>query len=162
MIKGKLRSVDDFQSIFSGKHRWANPDWFHLRSIILHQLVSHAPPAGGRKWSPGQSYLDTEVSSVHVVSEEQIAGVAGWAAHLKKLHQVKELAVDVPTHWRHTHTHTAGFSFSKHLENSASGLNWKPVESRMTISMLWYFAVKWITGDKAFIWNISYFCLSQN
>lgn len=106
MIKGKLRSVDDFQSIFSGKHQWANPDWFHLRSIILHQLVSHAPPAGGRKWSPGQSYLDTEVSSVHVVSEEQIAGVAGWAAHLEKLHQVKELAVDVPTHWRHTHTHS--------------------------------------------------------
>lgn len=45
------------------------------------------------------AYLDAEVPSVHVVAEEQIACAAGGSAHLEKLHQVKELAVDVSTHW---------------------------------------------------------------
>lgn len=61
------------------------------------------------KWQKHQvfsvnAYLDAEVPSVHVVAEEQIAGGAGGSAHLEKLHQVKELAVNVTTHWTQTHT----------------------------------------------------------
>lgn len=48
------------------------------------------------------AYLDAKVPSVHVVAEEQIASGAGGSAHLEKLHQVKELAVDVATHWTQT------------------------------------------------------------
>ena len=47
------------------------------------------------------AYLDAEVTSVHVVSQEQVAGGAGGAAHLEQLHQVEELSVDVSTHWTH-------------------------------------------------------------
>ena len=47
------------------------------------------------------TYLDAEVASVHVVPEEQVAGAAGGPAHLEELHQVKELSVDVSTHWTH-------------------------------------------------------------
>lgn len=50
------------------------------------------------------AYLDAEVPSVHVVAEEQIAGGAGGSAHLEKLHQVKELAVDIAAHWTQTNT----------------------------------------------------------
>lgn len=50
------------------------------------------------------AYLDAEVPSVHIVAKEQIAGGAGGSAHLEKLHQVKELAVDITTHWTQTHT----------------------------------------------------------
>lgn len=46
------------------------------------------------------AYLDAEVPSVHIVAKEQIAGGAGGSAHLEKLHQVKELAVDIATHWK--------------------------------------------------------------
>lgn len=49
------------------------------------------------------AYLDAEVPSVHIVAKEQIAGAAGGSAHLEKLHQIKELAVDVSTHWTHKH-----------------------------------------------------------
>ena len=49
------------------------------------------------------TYLDAEVPSVHIVAKEQIAGGAGGSAHLEKLHQVKELAVDITTHWTQTH-----------------------------------------------------------
>lgn len=48
------------------------------------------------------THLDTEVSSVHVVSQEEVAGVAGWPSHFKQLHEVKKLAVDVSTHWAAT------------------------------------------------------------
>lgn len=60
------------------------------------------------------AYLDAEVPSVHVVSEEQVAGAAGGSAHLKELHQVKELPVDVSTHWTHKHVDSCVcyFSFS--------------------------------------------------
>lgn len=44
-------------------------------------------------------YLDAEVASVHVVAQEQVAGAAGGPPHLKQLHQVKELSMDVPAHW---------------------------------------------------------------
>lgn len=47
------------------------------------------------------AYLDAEVPSVHVVTEEQVARAAGGSAHLKKLHQVKELAVNITTHCTH-------------------------------------------------------------
>lgn len=50
------------------------------------------------------AYLDAEVPSVHIVAKEQIAGGAGGSAHLEKLHQVKELAVDITTHWTQTYT----------------------------------------------------------
>lgn len=46
----------------------------------------------------GEAHLDAEVAPIHVVSQEQVAGVAGGAPHLKKLHQIEELPVNVPTH----------------------------------------------------------------
>lgn len=53
------------------------------------------------------THLDTEVSPIHVVAQEEIACVAGRPPHFKQLHEVKELAVDVSAHWgTHTHTHT--------------------------------------------------------
>lgn len=51
------------------------------------------------------AYLDTKVPSVHVVTKEQIAGGVGGSANLKKLHQVKELPVDITTHWTNKHQH---------------------------------------------------------
>lgn len=53
--------------------------------------------------SEAVAYLDAEVPSVHIVAEEQIAGAARGSAHLEKLHQIKELAVDISTHWTHKH-----------------------------------------------------------
>ncbi len=50
-------------------------------------------------WEEAITHLDAEVPSVHVVPEEQVAGAAGGSAHLEKLHQVKELSMDVSTHW---------------------------------------------------------------
>lgn len=44
------------------------------------------------------THLDAEVPPVHVVPEEQVAGGAGGSAHLEKLHEVEELAVDVAAH----------------------------------------------------------------
>lgn len=44
------------------------------------------------------TYLNAEVSSIYIVSEEQVSGTAGGSAHFEELHQVKELAVDVSTH----------------------------------------------------------------
>lgn len=53
--------------------------------------------------SEAVAYLDAEVPSVHIVAEEQIAGAARGSAHLEKLHQIKELAVDISTHCTHKH-----------------------------------------------------------
>ena len=45
-----------------------------------------------------ENHLNTEVASVHVISEEEIPG-GGWvSAHLKQLDQVVELAVDISAH----------------------------------------------------------------
>lgn len=60
-----------------------------------------------RRTGGAASYLDTEVSSVHVVTKEEIPRVTGGAAHLKQLHQVKELAVHVPTYCT-THRQACG------------------------------------------------------
>ena len=45
------------------------------------------------------AHLYTEVAPVHVVAQEEVAGVVGRSSHLEQLHQVKELPVDVPAHW---------------------------------------------------------------
>lgn len=47
-------------------------------------------------------YLNTEVSPVYVVPQEEVACVGRRTSHFKQLHQVKKLAVDVSTHWGHT------------------------------------------------------------
>ena len=60
----------------------------------------------GPHWAAAGPHLDAEVAPVDVVPQEQVTGAAGGAAHLKQLHEVEELSVDVATHWEHTHTHT--------------------------------------------------------
>lgn len=44
------------------------------------------------------TYLNAEVSSVHVVSEEEVPRVAGRPPHFKQLHKIKELSVDITTY----------------------------------------------------------------
>lgn len=46
-------------------------------------------------------YLDTEVASVYVVPQEEVARVGRRTAHFKQLHQIEELAVDVSAHCGH-------------------------------------------------------------
>lgn len=44
------------------------------------------------------SHLDTEVTPVHIVAQEEVS-CRGWrAAHLKQLHQVEKLPMDVTAH----------------------------------------------------------------
>lgn len=43
-------------------------------------------------------HLYTEVASVHVVSQEEVASVIGWSSNFKQLHQVKELPMNITTH----------------------------------------------------------------
>ena len=45
-----------------------------------------------------ENNLDTEVTSVHVVSEEEIPGGGRISAHLKQLDQVIKLTVDISAH----------------------------------------------------------------
>lgn len=46
------------------------------------------------------TYFNTEISSVHIIAKEKVA-CAGWrSSHLKQLHQVKELPMDVSTYWK--------------------------------------------------------------
>lgn len=47
-------------------------------------------------------YLDTEVASVYVVPQEEVACVGRRTAHFKQLHQIEELAVDVSAHCGHS------------------------------------------------------------
>jgi hypothetical protein len=56
--------------------------------------------------------LDAEVPSIDIVPQEQVAGAIGRAAHLKQLHQVKELAMDIPTH---CNTHTLEVRLSEYV-----------------------------------------------
>lgn len=44
------------------------------------------------------SHLDTEVTPVHIVAQEQVS-CRGWrAAHLKQLHKVEKLPMNVTAH----------------------------------------------------------------
>lgn len=45
-------------------------------------------------------YLNTEVATVNVVPEEQVPRCRWWSSHFKQLHKIKELPMDVPTHWK--------------------------------------------------------------
>ena len=45
-----------------------------------------------------ENNLDTEVTSVHVVSEEEIPGGGRISAHLKQLDQVIKLTMDISAH----------------------------------------------------------------
>lgn len=49
-----------------------------------------------------QWYLNTEIATVNVVSKEQVPCCGWWSTHFKQLHEIKELPVDVPTHWKTT------------------------------------------------------------
>jgi len=42
-----------------------------------------------------ETYLDTEVTTVNIVAQEQISGLRGISADLEKLHQIIVLSVDV-------------------------------------------------------------------
>ena len=49
-----------------------------------------------------ENHLNTEVSSVHVIPQEEILG-GGWVSpHLKQLDQVVELAVDISAYCKHS------------------------------------------------------------
>lgn len=48
------------------------------------------------------SYLDTEVASVYVVPQKEVACVGRRTAHFKQLHQIEELTVDVSAHCGHS------------------------------------------------------------
>lgn len=44
------------------------------------------------------SHLDTEVTPVHIVTQEEVS-CRGWrASHLKQFHQVEKLPMDVTAH----------------------------------------------------------------
>lgn len=45
-----------------------------------------------------QTYLDTEITPVYIIAEEEILRRGGWPAHLEQLHQVIELSVNVTAH----------------------------------------------------------------
>lgn len=45
-------------------------------------------------------YLNTEVATVNVVPKEQVPCCGWWSSHFKQLHKIKELPMDVPTHWK--------------------------------------------------------------
>lgn len=46
-----------------------------------------------------QTYLDTEITPVYIIAEEEILCRGGWSAHLEQLHQVIELSVNVAADW---------------------------------------------------------------
>lgn len=82
---------------YTGVHGWGTQEGKERRQSAFHSppLFKDAPLSR----ATSDAYLDAEVASVHVVPEEQVAGAAGGSAHLEELHQIKELAVDVSTHW---------------------------------------------------------------
>lgn len=43
-------------------------------------------------------HLNAEVTSVDVVTEEEVTRVVGRPSHLEKLHEVKELPMDIATY----------------------------------------------------------------
>lgn len=49
-------------------------------------------PGGG-----GVAYLDTEVTTVNVVAQEQVSGLRRVSADLEELHQIVVLSMDVTT-----------------------------------------------------------------
>lgn len=55
-------------------------------------------------WRNCPSHLNTEVSSIYIVTEEEIPCVTGRSSHFKQLHKVKELAVDIAAYWGQTNT----------------------------------------------------------
>lgn len=57
-----------------------------------------------RKCEETITYLNTEVSSIYVVTEEEIPCVTGWSPHFKQLHKVKELSMDITTYCQKTNT----------------------------------------------------------
>lgn len=95
-----------WQSGGRGSRQWA----FHFLPLFKELCRATWGRATGRMSNVRQNvtntneaaaYLDAEVTSVHVVTQEQVPGGAGGAAHLEQLHQVEELSVDVSTHWTH-------------------------------------------------------------
>jgi hypothetical protein len=52
-----------------------------------------APKAG--KESTGDAYLNTEVTTVNVVTQKQVSGLGRVSANLEQLHQIVILSVDV-------------------------------------------------------------------
>ena len=48
--------------------------------------------------SEGHAYLDTEITSVHIIAQEKISRVLGVSSNLKELHQVVILSVHITAH----------------------------------------------------------------
>lgn len=48
------------------------------------------------------SYLNTEVATVNVIPEKQVPRCGWWSSHFKQFHKIKELPMDVTTHWKTT------------------------------------------------------------
>lgn len=66
------------------------------KCFLLIQLVINP-----YQWAESEettTYLNTEVSPVYVVTEEEITCVTGRSPHFKQLHKVKELAMDISTY----------------------------------------------------------------
>lgn len=45
------------------------------------------------------TYLYTEVSSVNIIAQKEIAGGSGWTTNLEQFHQVVELTMHITTNY---------------------------------------------------------------
>jgi len=44
------------------------------------------------------THLYTEVSSVHVIAQEEVSGGGRWTTHLEEFYEIEELSMDIPAH----------------------------------------------------------------
>lgn len=56
-------------------------------------------------------YLNTEITPIDVVPEEKVSGCRWGASYFKQLHQVKELSMNIPTHYGKEKTRTIRYKF---------------------------------------------------
>lgn len=74
-----------------------------------------------------QTHFNTEIPSVNVVPQEKVACGCWWSSYFKKLHQVKELPMDVSTHWNEVERGTKAQQLFLQLRNN----RWKPLYRTM-------------------------------
>lgn len=53
----------------------------------------------GQIYYVSRTHLDTEITPVNIIAEEEILGRGRWTAHLEQFHQVVELSVNVAAYW---------------------------------------------------------------
>jgi phosphopantetheine adenylyltransferase len=70
--------------------------------IIYHQHQAERACAKTMNINQVETNLNGEVTTVYVVTKEQVASVLGMTTDVKQLHQVVELAVDVATYCKGT------------------------------------------------------------